>query len=126
MANSKAKAKATASSLARSSGNVPKGMKAINSSFAPTWDPEARKELTGTFGPIKEVPLKQGNKTVDRRCVEFTTHDGERFTIWESAGLKVMFDDVKPGTEVYIRFDGYGQAKKGQNAPKLFTVGVED
>lgn len=125
-AKAKAKAKATASSLARSSGDIPKGMKAINASFAPTWNPEQRKELTGTFSEPKSVELKQGKKTVERRCVEFMTHDGERYTIWESAGLKVMFDDVEPGTEVYIRFDGYGQAKPGQNPPKLFTVATAD
>lgn len=123
----KATRKPSASSIAKSSSaNVPKGMKALSGSFAPTWDPEKVPELNGTFGTIKEVPLKQGNKTVERRCTEFTTKDGDRYTVWESAGLKVMFDEVEPGTGVYIRFDGYGQAKKGQNAPKLFTVATDD
>lgn len=123
----KAKAKATATRLAKTtSADVPKGMKALSGSFAPTWDPDKVNPLQGTFGEPKTVPLKQGNKTVDRRCVEFTTNKGERFTVWESAGLKTMFEDVEPGTEVYIRFDGYGEAKKGQNAPKLFTVAVDD
>lgn len=122
-----AKAKATARKLAKStSGNVPKGMKALSGSFAPSWDPEKVPTLEGSFGAIKTVPLKQGSKTVDRRCVEFTANDGERYTVWESAGLKTMFEEVEPGTGVYIHFDGYGEAKKGQNAPKLFTVGVDD
>lgn len=119
--------KATATKLAKSSSaNVPKGMKALSGSFAPTWDPEKVNPIQGTFGEPKEVQLKQGNKTVTRRCVEFTTDKGDRFTVWESAGLKTMFDEVEAGTKVYIHFDGYGEAKKGQNAPKLFTVGVDD
>lgn len=119
--------KPSASSIARSSSaNVPKGMKALSGSFAPSWDPEKVPELQGTFGDIKEVPLKQGNKTVERRCVEFTTEKGDRYTVWESAGLKQMFESVDPGTGVYIRYDGLGVAKKGQNAPKLFTVAVDD
>jgi hypothetical protein len=121
------KAKASAKKLARSSSNeIPKGMKAINGNFAPNWNPEDVPILQGTFGEIKNVPLKQGNKTVERRCTKFTTENGEDYTVWESAGLKAMFDDVEPGTDVYIRYDGLGTAKKGQNAPKLFTVAVSD
>jgi hypothetical protein len=122
-----AKATATARKLAKStSGNVPKGMKALSGSFAPSWDCEKVPTLEGTFGPIKSVPIKQGSKTVERRCVEFTTNSGDRYTVWESAGLKTMFEEVESGTGVYIHFDGYGEAKKGQNAPKLFTVGIDD
>jgi hypothetical protein len=119
--------KTTAAALARStSSSVPSGMKALNGSFAPTWDPKEGEELVGTFGEPKTVELQQGRQKVQRRCVEFNTDDGDRFTIWESAGLKVMFDEVEPGTQVFIRYDGLGVAKKGQNPPKLFTVAVED
>jgi hypothetical protein len=37
-----------------------------------------------------------------------------------------MFETVEAGTPVYIRFDGLGVARKGQNAPKLFTVAIQE
>ena len=119
--------KATASKLAKSSnGEIPKGMRQLSSDYAPSWDPEKVPTLNGTFGEVRTIPLKQDGKRVERRCVEMSTSDGKRVTVWESAGLKRLFDEVEPGANVYIHFDGYGEAKPGQNAPKLFTVGVND
>ena len=130
MAKAKASAKrsnkASASSLSiNGSSDIPKGMKALSGSFAPTWQPEkVGDELRGTMGEPKTVTLQQGKKQVERRCVEIDTGN-EKFTVWESAGLKVMFDEVEPDSDVYIRFDGLGVAKRGQNAPKRFTVAVD-
>lgn len=126
MKKSAKRSNASADRIANGSADVPKGMKALSGSFAPTWDPAKVGTLDGTFGPIKTVPLKQGNKTQDRRCVEFKTQGGERFTVWESAGLRTLFDEVKPGTRVFIKYEGLGQAKRGQNAPKRFLVAVAD
>lgn len=126
MAKAKAKAKASASTLSKSNGEIPKGMKALSSTFAPTWQPTKEGEsITGTMGEVKTVTLQQGKKQVERRCVEITTAKDERYTVWESAGLKTMFEDVEADSEVYIRYDGLGVAKRGQNAPKRFTVAVE-
>ena len=134
MAKAKAKALApaarkqrkTASSVAKGNGEIPSGMRQLAGSFAPTWNPEEVPHLRGTFSEPKSVTLTQGKKQVERRCVEFTTENDETFTVWESAGLVHMFEEVEPGTEVFIRYDGLGTAKKGQNAPKLFTVAVAD
>jgi hypothetical protein len=53
---------------------------------------------------------------------------GERFTVWESAALVELFDQIKEtgeGPEVYLRFEGLGKKKPGQNPPKLFTVAIK-
>jgi hypothetical protein len=122
-----AKATATARKLAKStSANVPKGMRTLSSDYAPSWDPEKVPTLEGAFGEVRTVPLKQDGKRVERRCSEMTLKDGKRVTVWESAGLKRLFDEASAGATVYIHFDGYGEAKPGQNAPKLFTVGIDD
>jgi hypothetical protein len=127
MAKAKAKqSKASAAALSSSNGDIPKGMKALTSSFAATWQPEREGEsLTGELGEVKTVTLQQGKKTVERRCVTVTPDKGDAVTVWESAMLKPLFEDVEEGDRVYIRYDGLGVAKKGQNAPKLFTVAVD-
>lgn len=116
----------TAAKLAKASDDIPAGMKQLSGNFAPSWNPEEVPILHGTYSEPKSVTLTQGNKKVERRCVEFTTDTGEKYTVWESAGLAQMFETVEAGTPVYIRFDGLGVARKGQNAPKLFTVAIQE
>jgi hypothetical protein len=125
----KAKASATASAPARE--DIPKGFTQMGGGYAPTWDVEKRAVLHGTVtGGVREVELTIGRKKQTRRCLEMTTLDGaERFTVWESAALGDFFDHVTEageGGEYYLRFEGYGKKKAGQNPPKLFTVAAKD
>lgn len=108
-------------------GEIPEGMKQLGGGYAPTWKPDERRELHFTVtGAVREVEMTIGRKKQTRRCLEATTLDDEaRYTIWESAALGDFFDQVATdgeGGEYYIRYDGLGTAKKGQNPPKLFTV----
>lgn len=124
---SKAKAKAAAPAKSLPQGSdIPEGMQQIGGGFAPTWKPEIGESLHGTIsGGVRDVELTIGRKKQTRRCLEFTTKDGDKFTIWESAALGDFFDTVSEngeGGEYFIRFDGYGRKKAGQNPPKLFTV----
>jgi hypothetical protein len=110
-------------------GDIPAGMKTLGGGFAPTWKPEEHSVLHGLVtGDVKTVEMTIGRKKQDRRCVEITEHDTqERFTVWESAALGELFDVLAEdgiNQDVYIRFDGLGTAKKGQNPPKLFTVAI--
>ncbi len=52
--------------------------------------------------------------------------DGERFTVWESAGLVNLFSAIeeKAPCTVWIHFRGFGTAKRGQNPPKLFDSAI--
>jgi len=136
MAQAKKKASkrkpAPASASLPQSQDIPKGMKAIGSGYAPSWDVDKLPTLHGTVSSeIKTVPLKQGRKTTDRRCVEVTSKvDQQKHTVWESATLAELFDQLIArgkkviGTEVWMHFDGFGKKKAGQNAPKLFTVAI--
>lgn len=108
-------------------GDIPEGMQQLGGGYAPTWKPAAEGEaLHGIVtGGVRMVEMTIGRKKQERRCFELTTHgDEQRFTIWESAALGELFDQVTEhgeGLEVYVRYDGLGTAKKGQNPPKLFT-----
>ena len=130
-----AKAKAKAAALPQSA-DIPQGMKQLGGGYAPTWKPsEPGQAIHGPvtdavkiveFTQKRKVKGKLVEETVERRVMEVTDkNDGQRFAVWESAALTELFDLVEEsgvGTVVYIRYDGLGQAKKGQNAPKLFTA----
>ena len=109
---------------------IPEGFEQIGGGYAPTWKPEELGVLHGPVtGGVREVEMTIGRKKQTRRCMEVTRKkSGERFTVWESAALGDFFDAIAEtgeGPEVYIRFDGLGTAKKGQNPPKLFTVAIK-
>lgn len=124
-------AKPTAKPTALPTGeDIPEGFEQIGSGYAPTWTPDELKVLHGPVtGGVREVELTIGRKKQTRRCMEVTRKkDGTRYTVWESATLGDLFDQIAEtgeGPEVYIRFDGYGKKKAGQNPPKLFTVAIK-
>ena len=82
--------------------------------------------VTGAVRSV-DLTIRKEKKTV--RCMEVTRKkSGERFTVWESAALGGLFDSIAEtgeGPEVYIRYDGLGKKKPGQNPPKLFTVAIK-
>lgn len=124
---------ASASASLPQSQDIPEGMRQLGGGYAQTWKPEEPGEsIHGTVtGAVREVEFKQGRKTVQRRVMELTSLDGEnRFAVWESAALGALFDELSDmgvdsvGQQVYLRFDGLGKKKAGQNPPKLFTVAL--
>ena len=126
-----AKAKADANPEALPFGEaIPEGFEEIGGGYALTWRPEEQKTLHGRVtGDVRDVEMTVGRKKQTRRCMEVTTKkSGERFTVWNSAALNELFDQIIElgvGPEVFIRFDGYGKKKPGQNPPKLFTVALK-
>lgn len=134
MAKKKTTRKASAS--LPQGNDIPAGMQRIGSGNAPTWKPEVGDSLHGTVtDAVKVVEFEQRRKVggkmttekVERRVFEVTDEAGDRHAVWESAALAELFDQVVEhgvGLTVYLRFDGLGKKKPGQNAPKLFTVAV--
>lgn len=109
---------------------IPEGFEQVGGGYAPSWKPEDQRVLHGPVtGGVREVEMTIGRKKTTRRCMEVTAKkSGQRFTVWESAALGELFDQIVEtgeGPEVYIRFDGHGKKKPGQNPPKLFTVAIK-
>lgn len=110
---------------------IPEGFEQIGGGYAPTWKPEEHGKLLHgkVTGSVREVEMTIGKKKTTRRCMEVTQKkSGVRLTLWESAALVELFDTISEtgeGPEVYVRFDGYGKKKPGQNPPKLFTVAIK-
>lgn len=125
---------ATAKAAALPNGSdIPEGFKQLGGGYAPTWKPDADgpAQLMGEVtGGVREVEMTIGRKKQTRRCLEVTDDEsGSRFTIWESAALGEFFDQIAEqgeGAKVFVRYDGLGTAKKGQNPPKLFTVAIAE
>jgi hypothetical protein len=123
-----AKAKAEALPV---SEDIPEGFEQIGGGYAATWKPEEHGKLLHgpVTGGVREVELTIGRKKQTRRCMEVTQKkSGVRYTLWESAALGELFDQIVElgeGPELYVRFDGYGKKKAGQNPPKLFTVAIK-
>lgn len=103
---------------------LPKGYKIVSGDgFAKSFFFTKR----GDFVEGKVISVK--GLTYDGKKREILTLQTKKHgpvAIWDSAGLKPLFDSIKKNDEVYIRFDGLGTPKKkGYSAPKLFTVGVK-
>lgn len=113
--------------MAQKKVSLPKGFTSIGGQ-GETWRPTKRgASITGTLAGVRVVKVerKRGGKLVKEPCKVYTVRDsdGGEIQLWQSAGLRAM-ERVKKGQKVFIRFDGMGKAKKGQNAPKLYTVAV--
>jgi len=103
---------------------LPSGFKVIGR--APNWDFEKNPIVVGTRGAEHEVVMDKGTKK-ERTIRNFILQEETlgAVTIWESSMLKQMFDETEEDQRIRIEFLGYGEAKKGQNAPKLFSCAVD-
>lgn len=124
-----AKKKAAKNTPDSSEIKVPSGFKAVSGAFAPTWNPaeneDQPQEIVGIWGKERKVSIKRGRGVQEQRVVNIQTDD-DAWTVWCSAGLTSLFNEAEEGDEVYIRFDGLGQAKGRQNPPKLFTTAIAE
>ena len=120
-------AQARGSSALPSTESIPEGFKQLGGSYAETWNVEEQPLLQGVItGEVKEVEITRQKEKVMVRCCELTENETEkRFTVWESAALESFIDKVAAegiGGEYFLRYDGLGKKKRGQNAPTVFTV----
>ena len=104
---------------------LPKGFEPI-SGFGISWPNDDIKKgamLVGAIIEYDEVDVKRGGKTETVQNLKLETKEGEVFTLWKSAGLRPLFE-YEEGTKVAVIFDGMGKAKRGQNAPRLYRLGI--
>jgi hypothetical protein len=122
----KAKAKAKAKSKAKSKPiTLPSGYKVIGR--AANWDIEKHPVIEGERSEAREVTFDEGTKkerTVRTMIVVDETLGA--LTVWESGGLRDLFDQTEEGDVIRIEYLGLGKAKKGQNAPRLFSCAMKE
>jgi hypothetical protein len=122
----KAKAKVKAKSKSKSKPvMLPSGYKVIGR--APNWDIEKHPVIEGERSEAREVTFDEGTKK--ERAVRTIIVADETLgavNVWESSGLRDLFDQTEAGDVVRIEYLGLGKAKKGQNAPRLFSCSMKE
>jgi hypothetical protein len=105
---------------------VPKGYERI-SGFGESWpgqDPEIGATLEGTITEFGDFETGKGKDKRTVQTAKIETKDGKIYTVYESARLRALFE-YEEGTQVFLVYNGLGDAKRGQSAPKLFDVFVK-
>jgi hypothetical protein len=80
--------------------------------------------VAGTVVEFDEFDTGKGKNARTVQTAKLETKDGTVYTLYESSGLRPIFE-YEEGTEFAIIFDGMGKAKPGQNAPRLYRIGVK-
>ena len=106
---------------------LPKGFTAIQSGFGRSWpdDTKIGEAITGIVTGYRDVKLPK-NKGGDTQTMQIEQADGTTLDVWKSAVLEPFFKEDYEGIEVWIRFDGLGKKKRGQNPAKLFTFAYNE
>ena len=123
-AKSKSKAKAKSTRKAKPV-ELPSGYKVIGR--APNWDIEKHPVIEGERGEAREVTFDEGTKK-ERQVQTMIVVDETlgAVTVWESSGLRDLFNQTEAGDVIRIEYLGLGKAKKGQNAPRLFSCSMKE
>jgi hypothetical protein len=100
-------AKAKERVFEKSAVPVPPGMRRIEGgNFPPVNDFEKNPVVQGIIHGIKTVAAKIGRKAQDTRIMTIADENGVLVSVWESAALEKLFDEAKPGMQVWIHYTG--------------------
>jgi hypothetical protein len=118
--------------------NIPSGYKIIER--APNWDFEKNPIIAGRRGETKDVTMDRGKET-EREVRNFILEDkviGD-VVVWESSGLRELFDRTDEGDDIRIEYLGLGDVPLNRDTgkpavgddgkqmarPKLFAAAVK-
>ena len=107
---------------------LPKGFTSIGG-FGASWpndETKAGEAISGTVIEYDEFEVVRGGKKQLAETLKLETDDGTVFTVWRSAALGHLFDEDYTDLQVWLRFDGLGKKKRGQNPAKLFTTAYNE
>lgn len=106
---------------------LPKGFTAIESGFSKSWPDNTKlgEVIQGIVTGYRDVTLPK-SKGGNTQIMTVEQADGTTVSVWKSAVLEPFFEDDYEGVEIWIRFDGLGKKKRGQNPAKLFTFAYKE
>jgi hypothetical protein len=96
---------------------LPAGFRAITmGAYGEEWEYEKHPLLQGEISSeVREVSAGKGkDKRVSRVVTVKSSDDGKSYTVWESASLRVWFDNLHVGQQVAIAFHGYKDVGRPQ------------
>lgn len=105
---------------------LPDGYKVVGR--APNWDADKHPVLEGTRGETKDVTLNAGAKDEkETRCFVVVSEELGAVTVWESAGLRDLFDGTDDGDSIRIEFTHtLPPTKKGHNPMRVYACAVKE
>lgn len=104
--------------------DLPEGIELISDgTLTGSHDFEKNPLVHGKVLVTKSVPIKRGNRFEPNRLITVQNGD-EVVAVWESAGLKDLFDKVVEGDIVYIKYDGKIEMGPGREDMKKFITGL--
>jgi hypothetical protein len=106
--------------------HLPDGYKVIGR--APNWDVDKSPVIEGVRGEIKQVTLNAGTKQEkETNCMVVVTEDLGALTVWESAGLRDLFEQTEDGDTVRIEYvETLEPRRKGQQGMRVFSCAVKE
>ena len=110
---------------------LPEGFVAESSMGGVKWDYYEQPVLVGVVdGPgVRTIQTPDPDKkgaTRDARVVSIVEDDtGAVYDVWESASLTSWFDNLTPGLEVAVVFQGMKPPKPGRSPMKMFVGGYK-
>jgi len=80
--------------------------------------------LTGFYASVKDVEQDDLNNPGDKRMVKVYTIDanGKKWGVWGSYNVDLAFEDIAPGTEVRITYNGTVDIDNGRRSVKQFVI----
>lgn len=107
---------------------LPKGFTSIGG-FGKSWpndDTKVGQAIGGTVTDYDEIVVTREGRKVKVQNLKLETTEGEVFTVWESAGLMILFDEDYTGLVIWIRYDGLGPKKRGRNQARLYSIAYKE
>lgn len=106
--------------------HLPDGYKVIGR--APNWDVDKHPVIEGVRGETKAITLNQGTKQEkETNCMVVVTEEFGALTVWESAGLRDLFEQTEDGDTVRVEYvETLPARKKGQQGMRVFSCAVKE
>jgi len=106
--------------------DLPDGYKVIGR--APNWDVDKHPTIEGVRGETKAVTLNEGTKQEkETNCMVVVTEELGAVTVWESAGLRDLFEQTEDGDTVRIEYvETLAPRKKGQQGMRVFSCALKE
>lgn len=106
--------------------HLPDGYKVIGR--APNWDVDKHPVIEGVRGETKAVTLNEGTKQEkETNCMVVVTEELGAITVWESAGLRDLFEQTEDGDTVRIEYvQTLAPRKKGQQGMRVFSCALKE
>jgi hypothetical protein len=106
--------------------HLPDGYKVIGR--APNWDVDKHPTLEGVRGETKEITLNEGTKAEKvTACMVVVSDEIGAVSVWQSAGLRDLFEQTEDGDTVRIEYvETLAPRKKGQQGMRVFSCALKE